>query len=178
MYWSLNHMLQHLAKWVLQYLSHCFPHTHTFEVLLLALPFIMEKSTHPFKMESQKAAKCFQVFCNMSLCQWLSGSLHFKRLWCLNLHGSRHNDPSKHREPPTSPPLITRSHYKRLESSATPQPNLISWTAFKAKQITFTLRDAGTDTLNGKWWRNSLVTRPGHQIFHTTWHQSSMDWYT
>lgn len=155
-----------------------FP-TCTFEVLLLALPLIMEKSAHSFKMESQKAAKCFQVFCNVSLCQWLSGSVHFKRLQCLNLHGSRrHNDPSKHREPPTPPPLITPFHYKRLESSATPQPNLISWTAFKVKQIMLTLRNNGTDIIIGKWWRYSLVTRPDHQTFHTAWHQSSVDWFT
>jgi len=40
-------------------------------------------------MESQKATTCFQVFCNMSLCQWMSGSLHFKRLWCLIFMGQK-----------------------------------------------------------------------------------------
>ena len=153
---------------------------HTFKLLLLTLPSILKKSTHPLKMESQTAAKCFQIFCNVSHCQWVSGSWHF-RLKRLHLHGSsRHSDPPKHRAPPKPPPLITMSHYKRLESSATPQLNLTSWTAAKAKQIMLTLRDAGTDKTNGKWWRYSIWNKTSrHQKFHTAWwHHSSVDWCT
>jgi hypothetical protein len=45
------------------------------------------------------------------------------------------------------------SHYGRLESSATSRSNLKSQTAANSKQIMLTLREAGTDTTNGKWLR-------------------------